>query len=125
MARRRVVFLSCSVLTIPAANWMIGNVGTVCVAATARASFRCFGAVELMAPSGVLMIGVAPGAARSACSGGSASSSPSPRSSIGAALSSVYSRAACARDRRRRWRFCCRSSPTLAVYTPLARSAAS
>ena len=44
------------VLTIPAANWMIGNVGTVCVP-----NGPCLIPVfpGLMAPSGVLMIGLA------------------------------------------------------------------
>ena len=43
-------------LTIPAANWLIGNVGTVCVP-----SGPCLIPVApgLMAPSGVLMIGLA------------------------------------------------------------------
>jgi uncharacterized PurR-regulated membrane protein YhhQ (DUF165 family) len=43
-------------LTIPAANWMIGNVGTVCVP-----NGPCLIPVApgLMAPSGVLLIGVA------------------------------------------------------------------
>jgi queuosine precursor transporter len=43
-------------LTIPAANWMIGNVGTVCVP-----SGPCLIPVlpGLMAPSGVLLVGVA------------------------------------------------------------------
>jgi uncharacterized PurR-regulated membrane protein YhhQ (DUF165 family) len=62
--RRRIegiVFLVAFGLTIPAANWMIGNVGTVCppdgpclipVAPT------IFG-TSLMAPSGVAMIGIA------------------------------------------------------------------
>jgi hypothetical protein len=44
------------VLTIPAANWMIGNVGTVCIP-----NGPCLIPVfpGLMAPSGVLMIGLA------------------------------------------------------------------
>ena len=43
-------------LTIPAANWMIGHVGTVC-----RPQSPCLVPVApgLMAPSGVLMIGLA------------------------------------------------------------------
>jgi uncharacterized PurR-regulated membrane protein YhhQ (DUF165 family) len=50
------VFLIAFGLTIPAANWMIGNVGTVCVP-----NGPCFIPVapHLMAPSGVLMIGIA------------------------------------------------------------------
>src|SRR5262249_16281854 len=43
-------------LTIPAANWLIGNAGTVCVA-----NGPCLIPVApgLMAPSGVIMIGIA------------------------------------------------------------------
>ena len=43
-------------LTIPAANWLIGNVGTVCAS-----QGPCLVPVApgLMAPSGVLMIGLA------------------------------------------------------------------
>ena len=50
------VFLVLFCLTIPAANWMIGNVGTVCVP-----NGPCLVPVApgLMAPSGVLMIGAA------------------------------------------------------------------
>lgn len=50
------VFLALFCLTIPAANWMIGNVGTVCPAGS-----PCLIPVApgLMAPSGVLMIGAA------------------------------------------------------------------
>jgi uncharacterized PurR-regulated membrane protein YhhQ (DUF165 family) len=56
-----IAFLIAFALTIPAANWMIGNIGTVCmrngpclipVAPNLHGS-------SLMAPSGVLMIGVA------------------------------------------------------------------
>src|SRR5512139_503712 len=48
------LFLFC--LTIPAANWMIGHVGTVCVP-----NGPCLLPVapQIMAPSGVLMIGIA------------------------------------------------------------------
>jgi hypothetical protein len=51
-----VVFLVAFGLTIPAANWMIGNLGTVC-----GPNGPCLIPVapHLMAPSGVLMIGVA------------------------------------------------------------------
>src|SRR5204863_5341787 len=57
--RRRtegVVFLVLFGLTIPAANWLIGNAGTVCVP-----DGPCLIPVApgLMAPSGVTMIGVA------------------------------------------------------------------
>lgn len=50
------IFLVLFCLTIPAANWMIGNVGTVCAA-----NSPCLIPVApgLMAPSGVLMIGAA------------------------------------------------------------------
>lgn len=58
--RRRIiegaVFLVLFCLTIPAANWMIGNVGTVCVR-----NGPCLVPVApgLVAPSGVLMVGLA------------------------------------------------------------------
>jgi uncharacterized PurR-regulated membrane protein YhhQ (DUF165 family) len=50
------VFLVLFCLTIPVANWMLGHVGTVC-----PADEPCLVPVApgLMAPSGVLMIGVA------------------------------------------------------------------
>lgn len=50
------IFLVLFCLTIPAANWMIGHVGTVC-----SATGPCLIPVapNLMAPSGVLMIGAA------------------------------------------------------------------
>ena len=44
------------ILCIPIANWMIGNVGTVCVP---KGPCLIPVAPELMAPSGVLMIGLA------------------------------------------------------------------
>jgi queuosine precursor transporter len=50
------VFLVLFCLTIPVANWMIGHVGTVC---SARGPCLVPVAPGLMAPSGVLMIGVA------------------------------------------------------------------
>jgi uncharacterized PurR-regulated membrane protein YhhQ (DUF165 family) len=51
-----MVFLVAFGLTIPAANWMIGNAGTVCAP-----NGPCVIPVApgLMAPSGVLMIGIA------------------------------------------------------------------
>jgi uncharacterized PurR-regulated membrane protein YhhQ (DUF165 family) len=58
--RRRTVeggvFLLLFCLTIPAANWMIGNVGTIC-----PPNNPCLVPVApgLMAPSGVVMIGIA------------------------------------------------------------------
>ena len=58
-ARRRregIVFLILFALTIPAANWLIGHAGTACVP-----SGPCLIPVApgLMAPSGVIMIGIA------------------------------------------------------------------
>ena len=58
--KRRIVeggiFLVLFCLTIPAANWMIGHVGTVCVP-----NGPCLVPVApgIMAPSGVLMVGAA------------------------------------------------------------------
>jgi queuosine precursor transporter len=51
-----IVWLVLFCLTIPAANWLIGNVGTICVP-----SGPCLIPVApgLMAPSGVTMIGIA------------------------------------------------------------------
>lgn len=50
------IFLVLFCLTVPMANWMIGNVGTACVP-----NGPCLIPVapKLMAPSGVLMIGIA------------------------------------------------------------------
>jgi uncharacterized PurR-regulated membrane protein YhhQ (DUF165 family) len=50
------IFLAGFTLTIPAANWLIGNAGTVCVP-----NGPCLIPVApgIMAPSGVLMIGLA------------------------------------------------------------------
>lgn len=50
------IFLFLFCLTVPVANWMIGHVGTVCVK-----DGPCLIPVapKLMAPSGVLMIGIA------------------------------------------------------------------
>jgi uncharacterized PurR-regulated membrane protein YhhQ (DUF165 family) len=58
MRRRRegLVFLVLFCLTIPAANWMVGHAGTVCVP---HGPCLIPVAPGLMAPSGVLMIGVA------------------------------------------------------------------
>jgi uncharacterized PurR-regulated membrane protein YhhQ (DUF165 family) len=59
-ARRRmegIVFLAAYTLTIPVANWMIGNVGTACAAPHGPCVIPV--APGLMAPSGVLMIGIA------------------------------------------------------------------
>jgi len=56
-----IVFLIAFGLTIPAANWMIGHVGTACVPnglCLIPVAPNPFGP-SLMAPSGVLMIGIA------------------------------------------------------------------
>jgi uncharacterized PurR-regulated membrane protein YhhQ (DUF165 family) len=50
------IFLALFCLTIPAANWMIGHLGTVCVA---KGPCLVPVAPGIMAPSGVLMIGAA------------------------------------------------------------------
>jgi uncharacterized PurR-regulated membrane protein YhhQ (DUF165 family) len=54
--REGIAFLAAFVLCIPAANWMIGNLGTVC-----QPNGPCLVPVApgLMAPSGVLMVGLA------------------------------------------------------------------
>jgi uncharacterized PurR-regulated membrane protein YhhQ (DUF165 family) len=54
--REGVIFLVLFALTIPAANWLIGHVGTMCIA-----NGPCVVPVApgLMAPSGVMMVGVA------------------------------------------------------------------
>src|SRR5215471_15781605 len=54
--REGILFLALFALTIPAANWLIGHVGTTCVP-----NGPCLVPVApgLMAPSGVLMIGLA------------------------------------------------------------------
>jgi uncharacterized PurR-regulated membrane protein YhhQ (DUF165 family) len=54
--REGFVFLVLFCLTIPAANWMVGHAGTVCVP---HGPCLIPVAPGLMAPSGVLMIGVA------------------------------------------------------------------
>jgi len=51
-----VAFLFLFCLTIPAANWMIGHVGTTCVS---HGPCLLPVAPAMMAPSGVLMIGIA------------------------------------------------------------------
>lgn len=54
--REGAIFLALFCLTIPAANWLVGNAGTKCVP-----NGPCLIPVApgLMAPSGVLMIGIA------------------------------------------------------------------
>ena len=56
-----IAFLIAFGLTIPVANWMIGNVGTICPpnGPCLIPVFPKFMGMTLMAPSGVLMIGVA------------------------------------------------------------------
>jgi queuosine precursor transporter len=55
-AREGILFLLLFALTIPAANWLIGHVGTTCVP-----NGPCLVPVApgLMAPSGVTMVGIA------------------------------------------------------------------
>lgn len=52
----RYIYLAAFAATVPAANWLIGNVGTVCIPEGPCLIPVGFG---LMAPSGVLMIGAA------------------------------------------------------------------
>src|ERR1700683_5362578 len=55
--REGVIFLVLFALTIPAANWLIGHVGTTCIAPHGPCVVPV--APGLMAPSGVMMIGIA------------------------------------------------------------------
>ena len=55
-AREGLLFLALFTLTIPAANWLIGNAGTACVPNGPCLIPVGFG---LMAPSGVLTVGLA------------------------------------------------------------------
>ncbi len=55
--REGVLFLVLFALTIPAANWLIGHVGTSCV--TPQGPCVVPVAPGLMAPSGVMLVGVA------------------------------------------------------------------
>jgi queuosine precursor transporter len=55
--REGVIFLALFALTIPAANWLIGHVGTACVAPRGPCVVPV--APGVMAPSGVMMVGVA------------------------------------------------------------------
>jgi|TARA_R100000084_G_C4601304_1_gene123369 hypothetical protein len=52
----RLAYLILFLVTVPVANWMIGNVGTVCIP---KGPCLIPVAPGLMAPSGVLLIGVA------------------------------------------------------------------
>jgi uncharacterized PurR-regulated membrane protein YhhQ (DUF165 family) len=55
--REGMLFLVLFALTIPAANWLIGNVGTACVPPHGPCLVPV--APGLMAPSGVTMVGIA------------------------------------------------------------------
>jgi queuosine precursor transporter len=55
--REGVVFLVLFTLTIPAANWLIGHVGTACVAPAGPCVVPV--APGITAPSGVTMVGIA------------------------------------------------------------------
>jgi queuosine precursor transporter len=55
--REGMIFLVLFALTIPAANWLIGHVGTACVAPPGPCVVPV--APGVMAPSGVTMVGVA------------------------------------------------------------------
>jgi queuosine precursor transporter len=56
-SREGLLFLGLFALTIPAANWLIGHVGTSCVAPAGPCVLPV--APGLMAPSGVMMVGIA------------------------------------------------------------------
>jgi queuosine precursor transporter len=56
-AREGILFLALFALTIPAANWLIGHVGTACVPPQGPCLVPV--APGLMAPSGVTMVGMA------------------------------------------------------------------
>jgi queuosine precursor transporter len=56
-SREGLLFLGLFALTIPAANWLIGHVGTSCFAPAGPCVLPV--APGLMAPSGVMMIGIA------------------------------------------------------------------
>jgi queuosine precursor transporter len=55
--REGVIFLVLFALTIPAANWLIGHVGTACIAPHGPCVVPVVPGI--MAPSGVMMVGVA------------------------------------------------------------------
>jgi len=55
--REGLIFLALFALTIPAANWLIGHVGTSCVVPEGPCVVPV--APGLMAPSGVTMVGIA------------------------------------------------------------------
>jgi hypothetical protein len=55
--REGLIFLALFALTIPAANWMIGHLGTACVAPHGPCVVPV--APGVVAPSGVMMVGIA------------------------------------------------------------------
>jgi len=55
--REGLIFLGLFALTIPVANWLIGHLGTTCVAPQGPCLVPV--APGLMAPSGVMMVGIA------------------------------------------------------------------
>jgi queuosine precursor transporter len=55
--REGLIFLALFALTIPAANWMIGHLGSACIAPHGPCVVPV--APGLVAPSGVMMVGVA------------------------------------------------------------------
>lgn len=55
--REGVIFLVLFALTIPVANWLIGHVGTACIAPRGPCVVPV--APGVMAPSGVMMVGIA------------------------------------------------------------------
>jgi queuosine precursor transporter len=55
--REGIIFSVLFALTIPAANWLIGHVGTACLAAAGPCVVPV--APGVMAPSGVIMVGIA------------------------------------------------------------------
>ena len=117
MARRAaaIAVLVAFGATIPAANWLIGNVGTVCPAGSPCLIPVGFG---LMAPSGVIMIGgalVLRDAVQRLMGVGWAAAAII----IGAALSATFAPAALAIASGAA--FLLSETADLAVYTPLQR----
>ena len=117
MARRAaaIAVLVAFGATIPAANWLIGNVGTVCPAGSPCLIPVGFG---LMAPSGVIMIGIAlvlRDAVQRLMGVGWAAAAIV----IGAALSATFAPAALAIASGAA--FLLSETADLAVYTPLQR----
>lgn len=117
MARRAaaIAVLVAFGATIPAANWLIGNVGTVCPADSPCLIPVGFG---LMAPSGVIMIGIAL-VLRDAVQRLMGVGWAAIAIVIGAALSATFAPAALAFASG--VAFLLSESADLAVYTPLQR----